>query len=333
MSATARGRVSIVGAGPGDPELITVRALARIRTAEVLVYDRLVDPALVAEAPPVAERVFAGKARGFAALEQHEIEALLITRALAGKHVVRLKGGDPYVFGRGGEEVASLVAAGIPVEVVPGVSSALAAPASAGIPVTHRELSSSLTIVTGHEDPTKPESAVDWHWLAASNGTLVILMGLSQLPGIRDRLIAGGRSPETPAAAIASGTLPDQRVVSATLADLPEVVAAAQLVAPALVVIGDVVRYRELLAPSALNGVPVTATAAEDSRVEPAPAVFARVGSLSSHLSREQSELGEALGSRGVGRRRHRPYGDQATVRRQESLGRPLADIVGGSNG
>ena len=122
----ALGRVSIVGAGPGDPELITVRALARIRTAEVLVYDRLVDPALVAEAPPGAERVFAGKARGFAALEQHEIEALLIARAFAGKHVVRLKGGDPYVFGRGGEEVATLVAAGIPVEVVPGISSALA---------------------------------------------------------------------------------------------------------------------------------------------------------------------------------------------------------------
>jgi uroporphyrin-III C-methyltransferase len=272
------GRVSIVGAGPSDPELITVRGLARIRTAEVLVYDRLVDPALVAEAPPSAERVFAGKARGFAALEQHEIEALLIARAFAGKHVVRLKGGDPYVFGRGGEEVATLVAAGIPVEVVPGVSSALAAPGSAGIPVTHRELSSSLTIVTGHEDPTKTESTVDWDWLAASNGTLVILMGLSQLPSIRDRLIAGGRSPETPAAAIANGTRPDQRVVTAALAELPEVVAAAQLVAPALVVIGDVVRCRELLAPSALQGVAVSAAYGEDSRREPEPALFARVG-------------------------------------------------------
>ena len=158
----AAGRVSIVGAGPGDPELITMRGIARVRCADVLVYDRLVDPALVAEAPPEAERVFAGKARGYAALEQREIEALLIARAFAGKHVVRLKGGDPYLFGRGGEEAAALVAAGIPVEVVPGVSSALAAPAGAGIPVTHRELSSSLTIVTGHEDPTKPESAVDW---------------------------------------------------------------------------------------------------------------------------------------------------------------------------
>ena len=318
----AAGRVSIVGAGPGDPELITVRALARIRTAEVLVYDRLVDPALVGEAPQSAERVFAGKARGFAALEQHEIEALLIARALAGKHVVRLKGGDPFVFGRGGEEVATLVAAGIPVEVVPGVSSALAAPASAGIPVTHRELSSSLTIVTGHEDPTKPEAAVDWDWLAASNGTLVILMGLSQLPGIRDRLVAGGRSGETPAAAIAAGTRRDQRVVTATLAELPEMVAAAQLVAPALVVIGDVVRYRELLAPSALNGVPVTARRGEDSRVEPGPAVFARVGSLSSQL-----------GERDGGRRRRGPYKGHASVRRQERPFSPLTEIPGGSNG
>jgi uroporphyrin-III C-methyltransferase len=333
MSATGRGRVSIVGAGPGDPELITVRALARIRTAEVLVYDRLVDPALVAEAPPAAERVFAGKARGFAALEQHEIEALLIAWALAGKHVVRLKGGDPYVFGRGSEEVASLVAAGIPVELVPGVSSALAAPASAGIPVTHRELSSSLTIVTGHEDPKKPEPAVDWDWLAASNGTLVILMGLSQLPGIRDRLIAGGRSPETPAVAIANGTRPEQRVVSATLANLPEVVAAAQLVAPALVVVGDVVRYRELLAPSALNGVPVMATPGQDSRVELGPAVFAPVGSRSSLPSREQPELSDVSRSRRDGRRRRRPYVGHAPVRRQASLVTPLVNVPGESNG
>jgi uroporphyrin-III C-methyltransferase len=333
MSATARGRVSIVGAGPGDPELITVRALARIRTAEVLVYDRLVDPALVDEAPPTAERIFAGKARGFAALEQHEIEALLIARAYVGKHVVRLKGGDPYVFGRGGEEVASLVAAGIAVEVVPGVSSALAVPASAGIPVTHRELSSSLTIVTGHEDPAKPEAAVNWDWLAASQGTLVILMGLSQLPGIRDRLIAGGRSPETPAAAIAGGTRPDQRVVTASLADLPEVVAAAQLVAPALVVVGDVVRCRELLAPSALNGAPVTATASEDSRVEPGPVVFAPVGSGSAHFSGGLSEVGEASRYRDGGRRRRRPYGGRAMVQRQVALPGSLADNRGGGNG
>ena len=274
---TLLGRVSIVGAGPGDPELITVRGLARVRAADVLVYDRLVAPELVAAAPPSAERIFVGKARGFAALDQRGIEALLIARADAGKHVVRLKGGDPYLFGRGGEEVAALAAAGIPVEVIPGVSSALAAPASAGIPVTHRELASSLTIVTGHEDPAKPESAVDWDWLAASSGTLVILMGLHQLPRIRDRLIAGGRNPETPAAAIASGTLPDQRVVTATLADLPETVAATHLAAPALVIVGDVVRCRALLASSALHGAPVVAAPSPDSLVEPGPPLFTRL--------------------------------------------------------
>jgi len=274
----APGRVSIVGAGPGDPELMTVRGLARVRAADVLVYDRLVDPRLLDEAPPHAERIFAGKARGFAALEQRQIEALLIARALAGKLVVRLKGGDPYVFGRGGEEVAALVAAGIPVEIVPGVTSATAVPASAGIPVTHRELASSVTIVTGHEDPAKPEAAVDWEWLAASRGTVVILMGLGQLDGICGRLIAGGRSPQTPAAVIAGGTRPDQRVVSASLATLAAAVADAQLVAPALVVVGDVVRFRDLLAPSALTGAAVAATTADDSRREPGPGVYARIG-------------------------------------------------------
>jgi uroporphyrin-III C-methyltransferase len=270
------GRVSIVGAGPGDPELITVRGLARVRAADVVVYDRLVAPMLVAEAPLAAERVFVGKAKGFAALDQRAIEALLIDRALAGKHVVRLKGGDPFVFGRGGEEVAALVAAGIPVEVVPGLTAATSVPASAGIPVTHRELASSLTIVTGHEDPEKPDSAIDWDWLAASTGTVVVLMGLSQIAAIRDRLLAGGRNPDTPAAAIASGSLPEQRVVSATLADLPESVAVANLVAPVLVVIGDVVRFHALLAPSALVGPPVPVTVSDvDSRREPEPLRFA----------------------------------------------------------
>lgn len=255
---TAVGSVSIVGAGPGDPELITVRGLARIRAAEVVVYDRLVDPSLLAETPASAELIFAGKAKGYAALDQRQIEAVLIDRAKAGKRVVRLKGGDPYLFGRGGEEVAALVAAGIPVEIVPGVTSALAAPASAGIPVTHRELASSLTIVTGHEDPAKPESLLDWEWLAAAKGTLVILMGLHQLPRIAERLIARGRAADTPAAVIASGTLPEQRVVTAPLGAIAAVAAAAQLVSPALIVIGDVVQFRELLAPSALQGVPVS---------------------------------------------------------------------------
>ncbi len=272
---TPVGSVSIVGAGPGDPELITVRGLARIRAAEVLVYDRLVAPELIAEAPANAELIFAGKAKGFAALEQREIEAVLIERARAGKRVVRLKGGDPYVFGRGGEEVAALVAGGIPVEIVPGLTSAIAAPASAGIPVTHRELASTLTIVTGHEDPAKPESALDWDWLAATRGTLVVLMGLSQLPRIAARLIAGGRAADTPAAVVASGSTQQQRVVTAPLGELAATASAAQIVAPALIVVGDVVRFRELLAPSALNGVPVTTTCTNDSRIEPGPARFA----------------------------------------------------------
>ncbi len=275
---TLLGSVSIVGAGPGDPELITVRGLARVRAADVLVYDRLVSPALIEEAPASAERIFAGKAKGFAALEQREIESVLIDRARQGQQVVRLKGGDPYVFGRGGEEVVALVAAGIPVEIVPGLTSAIAAPASAGIPVTHRGLASSLTIVTGHEDPAKFESALDWDWLAASRGTLVILMGLSQLSRIAARLIEGGRASDTPAAAVASGSTAEQRVVTAPLGQLAAAVTVAQLAAPALIVIGDVVRFRDLLATSALNGVLLEAAEADDSRLEPGPALFAHIG-------------------------------------------------------
>jgi uroporphyrinogen III methyltransferase / synthase len=247
---TVFGRVSIVGAGPGDPELITVRGLDRVRTADVLVYDRLVDPALVAAAPPYAERIFAGKAVGCAALDQRAIETLLIDRARGGAHVVRLKGGDPFVFGRGGEEVTALVAAGVAVEVVPGVTSAIGVPASAGIPVTHRGLSSSVTIVTGHEDPDKDYAAVDWDWLAAARGTVVILMGLRHLGTICARLIDGGRSPDTPAAAIANGTCRTERIVSAPLAHLATAVAAADLDAPTLVVVGEVVGLRELLSPA-----------------------------------------------------------------------------------
>lgn len=272
------GRVSIVGAGPGDPELITVRGLARLRAADVVVHDRLVDPRLVAEAPATAERIFVGKAAGYAALDQRGIERRLIDRARAGCHVVRLKGGDPFVFGRGGEEVAALVAAGIPVEVVPGRTSATAVPTGSGIPVTHRGVASSVTIVTGHDAPGKDGASVDWEWLAASRGTLVILMGLTHLPNIRDRLIAAGRAPTTPAAAIASGTWRDERVVTAPLADLPDAVAAAQLVAPALLVIGDVVAFRELFAPSALDGPELSAMPRDDDHHRPqAPALFARV--------------------------------------------------------
>ena len=250
-----RGFVSLVGAGPGDPELLTVRGLRLLRTADVVVYDRLIDPRLLQEVPDEAERIFVGKTPGRAGLDslepsrrQRSIEAVLIERARAGKHVVRLKGGDPFVFGRGGEEVEALAAAGIPYEVVPGITSAIAVPACAGIPVTHRELSSSVTIVTGHEDPQKPEGSVDWSWLARCTGTLVILMGLELIESICARLIAEGRAPATPAAVISSGTLPNQRTVTAPLAQLPELVARSQLRSPAIIVVGEVARFPEMLA-------------------------------------------------------------------------------------
>jgi uroporphyrin-III C-methyltransferase len=244
-----RGRVALVGAGPGDPELITVRGLRRLQAADVVVYDRLIHPALLDEAPRWAERVFVGKVPG-AGHDQRAIEALLIARARAGRQVVRLKGGDPFVFGRGGEELAALAAAGVEVEVVPGVTSALAVPALAGIPVTQRGLSSAVTIVTAHEDPTKLAASVDWDWLAASCGTLVILMGLGRLAAICERLLAAGRAPDCPAAVIANGTLPTQRQVTAPLCELAAAAASAELTSPALIVIGEVVTLQAQLLPS-----------------------------------------------------------------------------------
>lgn len=247
-----RGCVSLVGAGPGDPELLTVRGLDRIRNADVVIYDRLLDPRLLDEAPDGAERIFAGKASGAAVLRglsqcdlQRQIEMVMVEKARAGKRVVRLKGGDPFVYGRGGEEVEALAAAGIPYEVVPGISSAIAAPASAGIPVTHRELSSTFTVVTGHEDPAKGEGAVDWNWLAAGTGTLVVLMGLERLPTICERLIAGGKDPRTPAAVVSAGTWESQQTVIASLSDLAAAVEEAPVRSPALIVVGDVVSFVE----------------------------------------------------------------------------------------
>jgi uroporphyrin-III C-methyltransferase len=242
------GLVSLVGAGPGDPELITVRGLRCLQQAEVVVHDRLLDPWLLQEAPATAERIFAGKASGKAALSQDGIETVMIARARAGKRVVRLKGGDPFVFGRGGEEVEALAAAGIPYEVVPGVSSAIAAPMAAGIPVTHRELSSMLTVVTGHEDPTKGDTAVDWDWVACGRGTLVVLMGLERLESIATRLIAGGRDAAVPAAVIFAGTWPQQRTVVAPLGLLADAARDAGLQSPALIVVGDVVRFVDIVA-------------------------------------------------------------------------------------
>jgi uroporphyrin-III C-methyltransferase len=248
--------VALVGAGPGDPELITVKGLRRLQAADVVVYDRLIDPRLLDEAPAEAERIFVGKAAGFTAMGQRAIEAILVESARAGKRVVRLKGGDPFVFGRGAEEMTTLAAAGIQVEIVPGITSATAVPGSAGIPVTHRELASVVTIVAGHEHPEKEEAAVDWDWLARGSGTLVVLMGLERVTQIADRLIAGGRSPKTPVAVISAGTMPKERRVIAELADIGRKVEAAGLQSPAIIVIGEVVRLPETLAAIAQSVLP-----------------------------------------------------------------------------
>ncbi|HLJ68287.1 MAG TPA: uroporphyrinogen-III C-methyltransferase [Chloroflexota bacterium] len=331
------GTVSLVGAGPGDPELITRRGYERLCSADVVVYDRLIDPRVLDAVPGHAECIFAGKAAGSAALDQRAIEDVLIDRARRGKRVVRLKGGDPFVFGRGGEEVEALARAGIRYEVVPGVSSALAAPAAAGIPVTHRELASSVTIVTGHEADVKErrgfpsqsisargvvgavpcacppgrsttvappsehaspqpipggtesgqmdasartgiagggtpggrglrnaprtihreehladEPGIDWDWLAHAPGTLVVLMGLERVEDICARLIAAGRDSRTPAAAVASGTLPAQQTVRSTLDRLAAAVAQAELCSPAVIVIGKVADFPAVLASTGL---------------------------------------------------------------------------------
>lgn len=242
------GRVYLVGAGPGDPDLITVKGLRCLRAADVIVYDRLISPVLLEEASPAAERVFVGKTSGCHTLAQIEINALLVAHARKGRVVVRLKGGDPFLFGRGGEEALALVEAGIPFEIVPGVSSALAAPAYAGIPVTHRGYAAQVTIVTGHESIADgPAASVNWEALARLEGTLVILMGLANLARISDRLIAFGMPPLTPAAVIEQGTLPAQRAVSGPLEAIAALVAAAELRSPAIIVIGAVAALRESL--------------------------------------------------------------------------------------
>lgn len=235
------GKVYLVGAGPGDPDLITVKALRCLRMAQVVVYDRLANPSLLQEASEQAELIFVGKQAGHCALRQNEINLLLIEQARLGKMVVRLKGGDPFVFGRGGEEALSLVEATIPFEVVPGISSALAVPAYAGIPVTHRGRSSAVTIVTGHEDPTHPSSMVHWEALARLNDTLVILMGVATLAAISARLLAGGMAPETPVAVIEQGTISRQRQVFAPLVSIAEQAEAQGMQSPAVIVIGYVV--------------------------------------------------------------------------------------------
>ena len=238
--------MALVGAGPGDPGLLTVRALERLREAEVVVYDRLVNPELLDLAPPEALRIFAGKRVGAHCLPQPAINALLIHHASAGRFVVRLKGGDPFVFGRGGEEALALAQAGIGFEVVPGVSSAIAAPAYAGIPVTHRGIAASFAVLTGHEDPSKDGDAVDWPALATAVDTLVVLMAVGTFPRIVGALLANGRSPATPVALIRWATTEAQEVRVGTLGDI--VARAHALEPPVVAVIGHVVSLREHLA-------------------------------------------------------------------------------------
>jgi uroporphyrinogen III methyltransferase/synthase len=248
-----QGIVSLIGAGPGDPGLITVRGRECLLQADVVVYDRLVEPELLRATRPGAELIYVGKSAGHHALSQAEINALLVEKARAGLQVARLKGGDPFVFGRGGEEAAALAAAGIPFEVVPGVTSAVAAPAYAGIPVTHRDLASSFAVITGHrrqdaEDGVELPASGSQDWAAlARMDTLVFLMGVSNLPTIVAQLLAAGRDPQTLAALVCQGTTPRQQAVSGCLADIVGRAREMQVAPPATLIVGQVVTLREQL--------------------------------------------------------------------------------------
>lgn len=247
------GTVYLVGAGPGDPGLLTVRGRALLDGCDAIVHDALANPALLPEESREGRggpTLYSVGKRGHdvASAKQEEINALLVRLAREGKRVVRLKGGDPFVFGRGSEEAQALVAANIPFEVVPGVTAGIAAPAYAGIPLTHRGLAAAATFVSGHEDPSKPDSQIDWTALAQVGGTIVLYMGVATLRGIADALVAGGLRSETPAAAIEWGTHPQQRTVTATLGTLADAVASAELGAPLITIIGDVVPLREHIA-------------------------------------------------------------------------------------
>ncbi|HXQ89561.1 MAG TPA: uroporphyrinogen-III C-methyltransferase [Solirubrobacterales bacterium] len=246
MSVRA-GVVYLVGAGPGDPGLMTARSLELIASADAIYYDRLIPPGALDGAREDAELVYVGKQPGVPSAPQEEIGARLVEAGREGRSVVRLKGGDPFVFGRGGEEGEALREAGVEFEVVPGVTAGVAATAYAGIPVTHRDDASAVAFVTGHEDPAKEESALDWEALASFPGTLVFYMGVKRLGDNATALIAAGRDPEEPAAAIERGTWPGQRTVTATLGTIAEKVAREEIKAPALIVVGEVARRREEL--------------------------------------------------------------------------------------
>jgi uroporphyrinogen III methyltransferase/synthase len=239
--------VYLVGAGPGDPGLMTARALELIAAADVIIYDRLIPSGALDGARADAQLIYAGKEGGGPSMPQEEIERLLVSHGSGGSMVVRLKGGDPFVFGRGGEEAEELRAAGVDFEVVPGVTAGVAAPAYAGIPVTHRDAASAVAFVTGHEDPSKPESALDWSALAAFPGTLVVYMGVRRLEAICSALLAAGRSGDQAAALVERGTLPGQRTVVSTLSQIAAAASEAGVRAPAIAVFGDVASLSERL--------------------------------------------------------------------------------------
>jgi uroporphyrinogen III methyltransferase/synthase len=271
--------VFLVGAGPGDPGLLTLRAAEVLESAEVLLYDALAGDAIVALAPPACERIYVGKRAGEHAMPQDEIERLTIAKAQGGRRVVRLKGGDPFIFGRGGEEAQALVASGVPFEIVPGVSSSYAAPAYAGIPLTHREYAASFTVATGHEDPSKAVSSLDWAKLADPARTLVLLMATANLREIARELIAHGLAPQTPVAVVQDGTRPSQRTVLGRLDSIADDVADAEIGAPAVVVIGGVAALRTQLRwfdSGALFGKRVLITRAGEQSGEFARALLAR---------------------------------------------------------
>jgi uroporphyrinogen III methyltransferase/synthase len=242
------GKVVLVGAGPGDPGLITVKGLETIQKADVIVYDRLASPLLLKQRKPGAELVYVGKLPDRHKLTQEEINDLMVQKAKEGKFVCRLKGGDPFIFGRGGEEAERCVEEGIPFEVVPGITSAIAVPAYAGIPVTHRDFNASFAIVTGHERPEKTESSIRWDLIATAHETLVILMGVGNLPFITEQLLKHGKAPETPVALIRWGTRVEQETLTGTLADIAEKVRQTGFRPPAIIVVGEVVKLREKLA-------------------------------------------------------------------------------------
>ena len=241
------GKVYLVGAGPGDPGLITVKGMECLNQADVVIYDHLASAKLLKYAREDAETICAGKQHGSHTLPQDEMNKLMIEKARQGHTVVRLKGGHPFIFGRGGEEAEALAAERIPFEVVPGITSAIAAPAYAGIPLTHRKYTASVGIVTGHEDSTKPDSTVDWSKLATGVGTLVILMGVKNLAKIVEKLISAGRDPKTPVALVRWGTTPQQTTLVGTLETIVAQAETAKLKPPVAIVVGEVVKLREKL--------------------------------------------------------------------------------------